>query len=1270
MTMRGFETVGVRAVIQGLPEYLAGAKAITSANVGISGSLKGLDSVTNGFKLLAAAAAGVTAAIGGVAVGSAIKFESTLAKIDALTNTTAEDTEKLGKGILQLSKSVPKSPDELGAAAYFALSSGITDVDDALKLVTAASKASAAGLGSTADIVDIVTAAVNAYGPANLDAAHAVDVLVATVREGKGEPAAMAQALGSLLPLASALKIPFEDLAATFASLTNALGGSGAAEQAATQLRGILSQIASPSREAKNALAEAESGVKHLSESEIELAEAHKTVVGATEGLVQAQRGLRDAQEGVAQASRGVRDAQEGVVQAHRGVRDAVQAAADAQRDSRSATEALRNAYADLAAAQRNQTQASLDGRRETLSVLEAEQGLRELRTQAGNQANEVAAAELALELAREQASAKGKKTALEQRQAALAITQAEQRLNQVRAQGPRYALDEQNAILRLQEARNRVGTAQKQQDKDVADRQKNIVKATEDVAASKKAEIKAYEAVADAKKAEIKANEGVIDARRAERNAIEGVGDAQRAVTRQEAEVALAKEKEVLAVIHSRDAYADLRKEIAEKGLVPSLQRINELFADNQEGLAKLFPDVRGFIGFLSAITSQGAATASILDRIKQSTGITDEAFKRMSETTAFQASLLKNQFNVALIELGTAALPLVNAGLLKIITFLPQITEFFKKGLNGTQIGGEFSKLETAAFKAGEKVRELFDFIKQNKDSTLLPTGKLFLEGLQTVAEWFIDHKEALAAAFFLFAATNPLWAGILVGGAIIAGIGLLGASVDGLSDPFLRVRAEIDKTIIRMADFANTFLSLGLNKVPGVKDLIPTVVGAKGAEEDLAKVEAELKRRTEANAKAAEAARQLKQAQEEALAAGVPYLDFLKSQIEKYIAAGGTKMDEFLARLLREYEALPGSDRDFIANTKAGLQEAAPAALELANNLALVRPPNVGDAGRSLLDAATEASLNLGGGIDAIRPPNVGDAGLATLDAATKAAQGEQAALDDIEPPYVDDAGKAEIDLAAIAAANEKNQLAAIKQPNVGDAGKRPIDLAAASAWNLASALGTAAANAQKISLGSKFGTAARADGGVVSRPEFALIGEAGPEAVLPLTDPMRSRQIVSMLSPAFVASIMPRPFAEGGVFSGLGFNTGDGPRPTAQDYVNFRLRTGLYAGEILGASIGGEGGGGGGGGGSFTPIGGSEPASRQVYATLPPSLVRSMVSTRTGSTVGSQFDSLFGDVNIGSTSREVEEIAVRTVRSLFSAARTQSAIGGGLLTSGIG
>jgi hypothetical protein len=47
----------------------------------------------------------------------------------------------------------------------------------------------------------------------------------------------------------------------------------------------------------------------------------------------------------------------------------------------------------------------------------------------------------------------------------------------------------------------------------------------------------------------------------------------------------------------------------------------------------------------------------------------------------------------------------------------------------------------------------------------------------------------------------------------------------------------------------------------------------------------------------------------------------------------------------------------------------------------------------------------------------------------------------------------------------------------------------------------------------SLPAVWGGGGRAAGGVVRRPELALIGESGPEAVIPLTRPRRAAQVMA-------------------------------------------------------------------------------------------------------------------------------------------------------------
>ena len=80
----------------------------------------------------------------GAPVILAANFEDTLSKIEGLTNAPREAIEGLREEILKLSRDVAISPNELGTAAYFILSSGIDDVATSLEVLEFAAKASVA----------------------------------------------------------------------------------------------------------------------------------------------------------------------------------------------------------------------------------------------------------------------------------------------------------------------------------------------------------------------------------------------------------------------------------------------------------------------------------------------------------------------------------------------------------------------------------------------------------------------------------------------------------------------------------------------------------------------------------------------------------------------------------------------------------------------------------------------------------------------------------------------------------------------------------------------------------------------------------------------------------------------------------------------------------------------------------------------------------------------------------------------------------------------
>lgn len=217
-------------------------------------------------------------ATAGYATKLSLNFEDAMTHIDALVGASDKQMGRYREGVLALAEAGTSGPQALAESLYFITSAGFSGAS-ALDVLEASARAADAGLGDLQTVADLTSSAVNVYGERALSASAATDVLTATVREGKAEPAELAEALGRVLAPAEAMKVSFAEVGGAVAGLT--LGGLDAAE-AVTGLRGILSTLIKPSQQARDTLDEAGLSVEGL----------RKQV--ADEGLLPALQDLRD----------------------------------------------------------------------------------------------------------------------------------------------------------------------------------------------------------------------------------------------------------------------------------------------------------------------------------------------------------------------------------------------------------------------------------------------------------------------------------------------------------------------------------------------------------------------------------------------------------------------------------------------------------------------------------------------------------------------------------------------------------------------------------------------------------------------------------------------------------------------------------------------------------------------------------------------------------------------------------------------------------------
>jgi len=177
-------------------------------------------------------------------------FEAAMARVGNITSVGVAGIEDVRKKVLELSGKTAQTPLELAEGLMVVASTGL-EAEDAMSVLEAAARASAVGLGETNDIARAVTSSITAYGIENLSAADASNKLFVAVREGGAEASEFAGTLGRVVGIASQVGVSFDEVLGSVATFTR-LGVQ--ADEAVTALRGTMSVLLKPSKEATDQL--------------------------------------------------------------------------------------------------------------------------------------------------------------------------------------------------------------------------------------------------------------------------------------------------------------------------------------------------------------------------------------------------------------------------------------------------------------------------------------------------------------------------------------------------------------------------------------------------------------------------------------------------------------------------------------------------------------------------------------------------------------------------------------------------------------------------------------------------------------------------------------------------------------------------------------------------------------------------------------------------------------------------------------------------------
>lgn len=188
---------------------------------------------------------------GGASVKMAMDFDKGMTRIKTLVGVGSKQVDSWREKVLAMSRETGVAANELGEALYFVTSSGLA-LNKALSVTRAVAKGTALGIGESGTIAQLVTSAMNAYAKSNLSASHTMDVLIAGTKAGKLEAADLSESLGRVLPIASRLGVPLEEVVGSMEAMS--LTGADA-EQAATQLSAFFSGLVKVTPQAAKQLA-------------------------------------------------------------------------------------------------------------------------------------------------------------------------------------------------------------------------------------------------------------------------------------------------------------------------------------------------------------------------------------------------------------------------------------------------------------------------------------------------------------------------------------------------------------------------------------------------------------------------------------------------------------------------------------------------------------------------------------------------------------------------------------------------------------------------------------------------------------------------------------------------------------------------------------------------------------------------------------------------------------------------------------------------------
>lgn len=166
-------------------------------------------------------------------------FETGMASVSTLVDTTSESMADMGKQVQEIAKRTPVAMNELTSALFDVRSAGIPAAD-AMSVLEKSAQLGAAGLGTTAQAAKLAAGAINAWGLEGKEADRVYDTIFKTTKNGITTIAGLEQGFGAVAGTIANAGIPLDDYLASVAALTTTtLKAAGAHTQMRAAVVGL-----------------------------------------------------------------------------------------------------------------------------------------------------------------------------------------------------------------------------------------------------------------------------------------------------------------------------------------------------------------------------------------------------------------------------------------------------------------------------------------------------------------------------------------------------------------------------------------------------------------------------------------------------------------------------------------------------------------------------------------------------------------------------------------------------------------------------------------------------------------------------------------------------------------------------------------------------------------------------------------------------------------------------------------------------------------------